>query len=176
MTKPTGKGCTRIAMVPGIKEPGRMIYKKDEGRKHGMMEANMRAPIQKERKMGRASTLGATKAAMKVTGWTTKLLEKFVVYKGVYKWIDGRVYDGEWKDNNMHGKGIYTWKDGRVYEGDYYMDKKHGFGTYTWADGRMYEGQWYNGKQHGEGRYTLQDGTVKTGIWENGKRLKWISE
>ena len=36
-------------------------------------------------------------------------------------------YEGDWKDNNMHGKGIYTWKDGRKYEGEYLNDKKHGF-------------------------------------------------
>lgn len=36
----------------------------------------------------------------------------------------------------MHGKGIYTWIDGRRYEGEYYNDKKHGFGNYIWADGR----------------------------------------
>lgn len=28
----------------------------------------------------------------------------------------------------MHGKGIFKWPDGRVYEGDYIEDKKHGFG------------------------------------------------
>ena len=54
--------------------------------------------------------------------------------KGVYTWLDGRRYEGEWVDNNMHGKGIYTWKDGRKYEGDYVNDKKHGHGIYTWAD------------------------------------------
>ena len=55
-------------------------------------------------------------------------------FKGVYTWLDGRKYEGEWVDNNMHGKGIYTWKDGRKYEGDYANDKKHGHGIYTWAD------------------------------------------
>jgi hypothetical protein len=32
----------------------------------------------------------------------------------------------------MDGKGIYKWKDGRTYEGEYKNDKKHGFGIYTW--------------------------------------------
>ena len=30
---------------------------------------------------------------------------------------------GEWKDNKMHGKGVFKWKDGRVYEGEYFEDK-----------------------------------------------------
>jgi hypothetical protein len=37
--------------------------------------------------------------------------------EGVYEWADGRRYEGDWLDNNMHGKGVYTWKDGRKYEG-----------------------------------------------------------
>lgn len=49
--------------------------------------------------------------------------------------------------------GIYIWNDGRVYQGQYKDDKKHGFGIYTWADGRCYEGYWYRGKQHGVGTY-----------------------
>ena len=54
--------------------------------------------------------------------------------KGLYTWLDGRRYEGDWLDNNMHGKGIYTWKDGRKYEGEYINDKKHGHGIYIWAD------------------------------------------
>jgi len=42
----------------------------------------------------------------------------------------------------MHGKGIFKWADGRVYEGDYVDDKKHGFGRVIWPDGREYEGEW----------------------------------
>ncbi len=40
----------------------------------------------------------------------------------------------------MHGKGVFKWPDGRVYEGDYVNDKKHGIGKVTWPDGRVYEG------------------------------------
>ncbi len=42
----------------------------------------------------------------------------------------------------MHGKGIFKWPDGRVYEGDYYEDKKHGFGIVKWPNGKVYEGHW----------------------------------
>lgn len=30
----------------------------------------------------------------------------------------------------MHGKGTYKWLDGRMYHGEYANDKKHGFGVY----------------------------------------------
>lgn len=45
----------------------------------------------------------------------------------------------------MHGKGTYKWLDGRVYNGTYKNDKKHGFGVYIWADGRAYLGNWSDG-------------------------------
>jgi hypothetical protein len=46
----------------------------------------------------------------------------------------------------MHGKGIFTWIDGRKYVGDYKNDKKHGHGVFHWPDKRKYEGFWKNGK------------------------------
>ena len=27
----------------------------------------------------------------------------------MYKWADGRIYDGDFRDNKMHGKGVYKW-------------------------------------------------------------------
>lgn len=46
----------------------------------------------------------------------------------------------------MDGYGIFTWVDGRKYEGQYKGDKKHGKGVFTWPDGRKYDGNWSNGK------------------------------
>ena len=46
----------------------------------------------------------------------------------------------------MHGKGVYKWLDGRLYTGNYVNDKKDGYGVYVWADGRAYLGNWSNGK------------------------------
>ena len=90
-------------------------------------------------------------------------------------WVDGREYNGEWIDNNMHGYGVYTWKDGRRYEGQYIKDRKHGQGVYLWADGRKYDGQWQNGRQHGEGTYWVKaDQKPRRGIWVEGKRDRWL--
>jgi hypothetical protein len=41
----------------------------------------------------------------------------------MYIWKDGRIYNGEWLDNKMHGTGLFTWPDGRKYEGEYINDK-----------------------------------------------------
>ena len=46
----------------------------------------------------------------------------------------------------MHGKGTYKWLDGRMYHGEYQNDKKNGRGVYLWADGRAYVGNWIDGK------------------------------
>jgi len=72
----------------------------------------------------------------KITPYFLNIFVYFLINKGVYTWLDGRKFEGNWLDNNMHGRGIYTWKDGRRYEGEYEFDKKHGYGVYTWADGR----------------------------------------
>lgn len=32
----------------------------------------------------------------------------------------------------MNGKGIFTWIDGRKYIGEYLEDKKHGYGIFEW--------------------------------------------
>ena len=71
----------------------------------------------------------------------------------------------------MNGYGIFKWPDGRKYEGDYKKDKKEGFGIYYWPDGRIFRGNWFNGKQHGEGEfYDPRTGIWKKGKWENGKK------
>ena len=46
----------------------------------------------------------------------------------------------------MHGKGVFKWSDGRRYEGFYIDDKKEGHGVFEWPDGRKYIGNWQNGK------------------------------
>lgn len=61
----------------------------------------------------------------------------------------------------MHGKGIYKWVDGRFYSGEYVNDKKHGKGAYRWADNRVYIGTWADGRQEGEGHIVMPTGTVK---------------
>jgi hypothetical protein len=75
----------------------------------------------------------------------------------------------------MHGKGTYKWLDGRLYYGDYVNDKKHGFGVYVWADGRAYVGEWIDGKQADDRVYILPNGTVRKGHWEGGIRQDWVN-
>ena len=77
----------------------------------------------------------------------------------------------------MSGSGIYKWNDGRVFKGQYKDDKKHGYGVYTWADERQYCGYWYMGKQHGIGTYFIKkENKLKYGLWEDGRRKEWFNE
>ena len=40
----------------------------------------------------------------------------------------------------MHGKGIFTWGDGRIYNGQYNNNQKAGYGVFTYANGKIYKG------------------------------------
>lgn len=53
----------------------------------------------------------------------------------------------------MNGVGIYRWKDGKSFEGMFEKDLKEGFGCFKWPDGRQFKGNWHEGKQHGLGVY-----------------------
>lgn len=49
----------------------------------------------------------------------------------------------------MEGYGIYHWIDGSSYEGEYKASLKDGRGKYIYPDGRIYEGEWRAGVKHG---------------------------
>ena len=40
-----------------------------------------------------------------------------------YYYIDGDVYEGDWKDDKAHGYGFYNHTDGARYEGEWFEDK-----------------------------------------------------
>eukprot|EP00984_Skeletonema_dohrnii_P009403 scaffold3604_cov83-Skeletonema_dohrnii-CCMP3373.AAC.6 len=42
---------------------------------------------------------------------------------------NSNVYEGDWKDDKMHGEGKMTYANGVVYDGHWRDDKKHGEGT-----------------------------------------------
>jgi hypothetical protein len=44
-------------------------------------------------------------------------------------------YEGEFRDNKLHGHGDFTFPDGRRYEGEWVNDTMHGEGTFRYADG-----------------------------------------
>ena len=110
---------------------------------------------------------------------------------GVYRWLDGSIYEGSyqndlrdgegrflWANGESYtgqyikdirtGKGLYSWPDGSFYEGDFLSGKRHGKGKYTSADGSTYEGEWFDDLQHGEGILIHKDGRTQRGVWRKG--------
>ena len=39
--------------------------------------------------------------------------------RGVHKFSNGDLYDGEWENDEMCGRGIFTYADGKVVEGTF---------------------------------------------------------
>ena len=46
---------------------------------------------------------------------------------GRFIWSNGSCYEGQFFDNNIHGRGIYKWSDGRTYDGDWENNKMDDF-------------------------------------------------
>ena len=71
--------------------------------------------------------------------------------KGLMKFGEGNVYEGEFKDNSLHGKGKLT-NDTRMmcYDGEWKQNKMHGQGVYKWHDGRRYQGEYVDDKKEAD--------------------------
>ncbi|GGX39122.1 C13 family peptidase [Saccharospirillum salsuginis] len=104
---------------------------------------------------------------------------------------DGGQYEGEVKNDRMHGEGRIDWPDGTYYVGEFKRGLKHGEGTETLLDGRVFQGeyrdgQWVRGvlhfpdgesyegefekrRFHGEGQLTFRNRTVYEGRFEEGE-------
>lgn len=56
------------------------------------------------------------------------------------------MYEGQFTDNRITGKGVYKWPDGSIYEGEVKDGLRHGYGIYK-IDDATYEGEWKEGKK-----------------------------
>ena len=86
--------------------------------------------------------------------------------------IPGRtvsIYDGEWKNDALHGHAKCTYADGEVYDGKFADGVRSGFGVCHYPDGDAYEGEWENDNPNGYGEYLTAEGKKYVGLFENGK-------
>src|SRR5690606_13006668 len=64
---------------------------------------------------------------------------------------NGDIYEGEFKNNLIHGRGIFKWDNGDIYEGDFKRGKKDGKGEFLWINGDSYRGDFKDDKREGIG-------------------------
>jgi len=91
--------------------------------------------------------------------------------RGVMRFADGEVYDGEWKAGLPEGRGVYRYADDDVYEGEFKAGTREGRGVYRLANGDVYEGEFKAGKQEGRGVMRFASGAVYEGEWKAGKEV-----
>ena len=68
--------------------------------------------------------------------------------------------------------GVFQYVDGDRYEGQYSEGMMHGFGVYTWAaDDSTYYGEWQNNSQNGCGVKLYGSGALEVGEWKDDQYL-----
>ena len=77
----------------------------------------------------------------------------------------GGTYDGQFKDNQRHGKGTYINNDEK-FVGEFWYDSAIE-GTYSYSNGDVYTGTLYNASKHGFGDYRYANGMRHVGAYNN---------
>ncbi|CAL9092423.1 unnamed protein product [Musa acuminata var. zebrina] len=85
--------------------------------------------------------------------------------RGKYLWVDGCMYEGEWRRGKAAGKGKFSWPSGTTFEGEFRSGRMEGFGTFIGADGNTYRGQWVADRKHGLGSKAYANGDYYEGMW-----------
>ncbi|KAL7792474.1 hypothetical protein V8C37DRAFT_410013 [Trichoderma ceciliae] len=109
--------------------------------------------------------------------------------KGIMRYNDGSVYEGQWENGQYSGTGKYTtkdeeyvgtWSNGlkvgrgrlsigggwRIYDGWFEADKRSGIGTLKYGTtGVSYSGEWKDDKPKGRGTWRWANGDWWEGTW-----------
>lgn len=67
----------------------------------------------------------------------------------------------------IYKEGKMIFADGRVYQGQWYEDQIWGQGRMGYTDGTIYDGQWKEGRKEGNGKFKDLEGKVTIGYWSN---------
>ncbi|OQV14071.1 putative Radial spoke head 10-like protein B [Hypsibius exemplaris] len=87
---------------------------------------------------------------------------------------DGTIFDGEVQDSEVGRRGIYRWSDGSVYEGNLREGMRHGYGRFfDAASGSFYSGSWHYAHMHDYGKMVFygSDKNFYQGSWTAG--VQW---
>ena len=88
--------------------------------------------------------------------------------KGKTTFLNGDVYEGEFRNYLPHGKGKKTFLNGSFYEGEFHNGAPNGKGTMKFFNGDVYEGEFHTGAPNGKGTMKFLDGKVYEGDFLNG--------
>ena len=89
--------------------------------------------------------------------------------RGTYKFKDKSIYEGYFKNGQMHGKGSLSFNEGK-YIGNFRENKRHGEGRILYDSGDSYIGQFQHNLFHGKGKFSYTNGDVYKGHWSDGKK------
>jgi uncharacterized protein (TIGR02145 family) len=88
---------------------------------------------------------------------------------GIYKWPEGNVYVGEFKNGAIWGYGEKTFTSGLKYYGEWINNEMTGTGIYYFTNGDKYEGEFVKDKITGFGVLTRANGDRSTGYFVENK-------
>jgi hypothetical protein len=120
--------------------------------------------------IGRASITAQSANASSLTDLDPDRINKKQLLQGCGKvtFPDGDIYEGQFKDGEIHGQGKLTRVCGEVQEGQFEKGVLHGMGKVILSNGDVYEGQFENGEACGQGKMTYANGDVYEGQFEKG--------
>ena len=104
--------------------------------------------------------------------------------KGLRKYANGSLYEGDWREDQKHGIGRFRDANGETYRGLFRENKKHGKGVsvfsvqgmvnepgldYFWNAGDKYDGEYKANVRHGACVYTFFNGETLACTWVEGR-------
>eukprot|EP00347_Sterkiella_histriomuscorum_P019092 403342978 len=90
--------------------------------------------------------------------------------KGVLVRSQGTFYEGQFKQNKMHGEGVfYDCQTHQKYSGEFKNGLKHGQGLIKYKNGDILKGSWNDGMANGVFSYTHNDGRKMIRIYNHNK-------
>ena len=112
------------------------------------------------------------------TGWFKdgryigeKSLEELQAKAGAGSTARKEVKAGCVSGNCQNGRGVYVFVSGAVYTGEFKNGEIHGVGVCHYADGSQYKGEWVHRQPHGQGTLIFADGRQRSGFWQNGQAI-----
>lgn len=84
--------------------------------------------------------------------------------RGILKYKDGSVYDGEWKNGKYDGEGVFSCLE-YTYKGNFLNNYPNGNGSILFYDYSSYVGSWKDGMANGQGVMKFSNGDVYNGEW-----------